>query len=538
MSTVQPATPEKVITTFQTGHGWTSSGATVTGSSLNFTGGNAPYGTQCARLVTNGLNADAILDGPIMGAPVDIRGKALRVTFRVNDYMKYVKLELHAGNGSGITNSYSWRFSNGEGAGAGWHYTRGGEWCSITLNFGDAVTNGTPDPTAINHFRITVQDNSTALTFDVNEVAIVENQKVYPNGVVTFCFDDQDATVWSAARPALDKYRFPATMFTIREYVGQSGYCTLDQLKTLERDHGWEVAAHADSATVHTASYTGVSDDVALSDMRKIRAWLAENGFKGKDHLAYPHGDYDADTIAQARKVFATARGTVRRTHHETLPPGDPHRVRCIEVLNTDTAATIQAEIDKCVAAGSWLTLLFHVVASPADGLTKYLPADFATIVDYVAASGAAVRTYGDAVTTSIQTAATRPVEKAMASCSASTDTPDSTTPALVPGMSLTFTSVGPACEYELAVEADIGVITGGTQIFIGSLYVDGVKQSRDIFTQAAGAMRVANRKTWKVAGLSPGRHTAEFRHAKNATGTAAFRVYAFASTIEVTRRS
>ena len=392
---VAPAQPRTVVTTFAAGHGWTASGSGLASANLNATTDPA-FGTQYAQITTLATGG-AILDSGVLATPLDTRNSALRLTFRVPHYLDLLNLYVYAGTGSSLADTYEFRYSNGEND-PGFQYTLGGEWATITLNWGDANTIGAPNRAKIDHFRISSVANNKTLVIDFNELAVIPQQNAFPNGVITFCFDDQDSTVWTAAAPILDKYRIPATIFTIKEFVAQTGYMTLDQLKTAERAKGWEVAAHAYATAVHTAAYTAVSPDVALRDMQQIRDWLTANGFKGRDHLAYPHGYYDKDVLKIARKVFMTARGTVRRTHHETLPPGDPHRVRCIEVFNTDTPAYIKAEIDKCVANKSWLTLLFHIIRTPASSLTAWTEADFADVVAYAAASGAALRTYGDAI--------------------------------------------------------------------------------------------------------------------------------------------
>lgn len=372
-----------------------------------------------------------------------------------------------------MADTYEFRYSNGEGD-PGFQYTLGEEWATITLNWGDATTIGNPNRAKIDHFRISSVGNNKPLVIGFNELAVVPEQNAFPKGVLTFCFDDQDATVFNAAAPILDKYRVPATIFTIKEFVGLPGYMTLDQLKTVERIKGWEIAAHAYATSVHTDACTAVTPEMALKDMRQIRDWLTANGFKGRDHLAYPHGYYNKDVLKLARQVFTTARGTVRRTRHETLPPGDPYRVRCLEIFNTDTVAYVKGEIDKCVANKSWLTLLFHIVRTPASALTSWTEADFAEVVAYAAASGAAIRNYGDAVREGIRRGAPQLVERVQTGIATPNHVvADSATAATVPGMSVTFTSNGITDVHQITVCLDVKA-DGGAATMIGTLRLDG----------------------------------------------------------------
>jgi len=528
---VAPAQPKTVVTTFAAGHGWTASGSGLGSADLNATD-NPAFGTQHARITTLATGG-AILDSGVLTTPLDARGCSLRLTFRVPHYLDLLNCFVYAGTGASLADTYEFRYSNGEND-PGFQYTLGGEWATITLNWADATTIGSPNRAKLDHFRISSVGNNKALMIDFNELAIVPDQNAYPKGVLTFCFDDQDTTVWSAAAPILDKYRVPATIFTIKDFVGQAGYMTLDQLKAVEREKGWEVAAHAYSTDVHTSAYTAVTPDVALKDMQQIRDWLTANGFKGRDHLAYPHGYYNKDVLKLARQVFTTARGTVRRTRHETLPPGDPYRVRCLEIFNTDTPAYVKGEIDKAVANKSWLILLFHIIRTPASALTSWTQADFADVVAYAAASGAAIRNYGDAVKEGVRKTAPQLLERVQTGIA----TPNhvvasSTTPATVPGMSVTFTSNSTTDIHQVTVCLDVKA-DGGAATMLGNLRLDGTTNAAGTLNfSAASATRTGATKKWTVTGLQPGTHTAEFQTAVAATPTTGFTVYA-SSTIEV----
>ena len=64
----------------------------------------------------------------------------------------------------------------------------------------------------------------------------------------------------------------------------------------------------------------------------------------------------------------------------------------------TTAVATVTAAIDKALATGTGLELLFHqIVPSGATGDTQYNLTGFAAVMDYIKASGIPVRTIRDA---------------------------------------------------------------------------------------------------------------------------------------------
>jgi peptidoglycan/xylan/chitin deacetylase (PgdA/CDA1 family) len=388
---IMRANPSKVLTIFASGHGWT------------LTNGGASSDLNATDFVTRGAQSAKVQSAGTTfiektgQTPIDASGQSFRVVFRLDSYSNLSAggVVLYAGDDT-FTNYYQWTIMNSEAA-AGWQLTRGGEWVTVDLSFADAVAVGTPNRGALTATRLRLAASSTRLAW-FNEVSLVPEQTLFPNGVVSLVFDDCDLTSYTNAAPVMDKHGFSGTMFAIRDVVDGAGSLTLEQLKSLERDRGWEVAAHCDTLATHQSAgggYVGLDSASQLADMRANRAWLAANGFKALDHMAYPHGDFDPGVLDNTRKVFATGRTTVRRTHHETLPPADPYRIRCIEVLNTDTPAGIQAEIDKAFTNRSWLILLFHTVGSTASSV-NWSTADFTTVVDYLKTKTIPVRNYGD----------------------------------------------------------------------------------------------------------------------------------------------
>ncbi len=227
--------------------------------------------------------------------------------------------------------------------------------------------------------------------------------------MISVCFDDSYASQWTMGMPKLAAYGYPATLFTIDEYIGSAGRLTLAQLKALHDRHGWEIGAHSDIAANHSASYTGLTATVLEADIQAQRAWQLARGLRGADGTAYPLGQFGATSDAAStmdivRKYFAYARTTHSRTT-ETFPPADRWRLRATSGISTFaggvtpsslTTATTGA-LDKCKANKSWLILVFHdIVTSGVAATSQILQSDYNAIIDAINTKGIPVVPIGN----------------------------------------------------------------------------------------------------------------------------------------------
>lgn len=381
--------PAAVVTTMQSGHGWTTNGTGIGSATLNDTS-DYVLGSQAAKVVSAG-NGNACQLRKLAGASVSATGRSVRLWIKVDDVTHVSTIVVYAGDTS-LANRYTWTI-DGAGSQSG-HWLKSGEWVAITLGWGDVTTTGAPNRAAITDWQVSLTDDAAGtVTMHVNGIALVpEPATAYPNGVLSFTFDDGWDSQYTEARKKLDQYAYPATAYLIADMIGAAGRMTLAQAQQLQDVNGWQVSGHAAADTVHGLTFTGVDAATAKADYIAMREWLLSNGFAGGDHLAWPLGAYDPSVLRAARRYWASARSIHDRTH-ETIPPADPLRLRCRTVTNTDTTTTIQTLIDNAYANRGWLIICFHKLVTTPTVSTEYAIASFGTIVDYVATKGIPVRT-------------------------------------------------------------------------------------------------------------------------------------------------
>lgn len=391
----------KMVTTFASGHGWTTGGADNVLKNLNDTS-DFVLGSQSAQVTSLTDGSTTVTFSKTGITAFDMTAKQFVVWVKVDDMSRLGGLTMRAG--SDITaNYYTLRVSGGAVTNS---ILNGGEWVPVTFSWADASTTGAPNRAAITALSLRSAQNGagTAHVVRYNGVAVVADPSaVFPNGVVSVTFDDNYIEVKTNAKPRLDLYGYPATCYVIQDTVGlDANHLSLADLQSFHDQAGWEVAGHSWTAASHnqTNGLTDLSSSQLAAEMALMKAWLLSNGFtRGADLFAHPKGQFNTTTEQVIGGFFSSQRMT---THFlaQTLPFFKP-RLGSMSVVATDSTASITAEIDKAYTNKTWLILTFHkIVASGASGTNEYDLANFNTVIDYLNTKGIAVRTVGQVLDT------------------------------------------------------------------------------------------------------------------------------------------
>ena len=393
--------PSTILTTLQTGHGWSNNaGSTLTTDTTDFI-----LGSQSVRITTGGAGAQANLSRTGMTS-FDARGKAIRLRFKVADVTNMAEIGCFLGS-SNFVNFYKWSIQvTGTSK-----FVQSGEWVVITLNWHDATTAGSPNRAALTDARFYVIDNSAGQV-QVNWQSfelIPDGSQLWPDGVISICFDDIYASQWTGGKPGLDARGWPATCHVIGDYVGNAGRLTLAQLQAMQDQSGWEIAGHANTGVNHSASYTGLTAAQLEADIRAQHSWLMAKGFRNVDGTAYPLGQFGLTSDAQSTRDIVRGHWGYARTTHgrtkETVQPADPWRLRAVSGISTFSGGyapsalttAVTGDIAKCKANRSWLILVFHdIVAGAPTATSQITQTDYDAILAAIAAAGIPVRTVSE----------------------------------------------------------------------------------------------------------------------------------------------
>lgn len=375
---------KEILTIWDAGHGWAKTspaGSTISDDTVNFQSGK-----QGLKLTST--TATCFAEKTM---PANVLNKSIEVVVWVTDPTKVVSLDILCSPTTSFTNYFA---SNILGS------TLKAGWNTITFLPYMFARLGSIPPTVdkfenIQKWRVKlvpVNGQSTDVTFD--RIQLVP--RTLTRGKVTLSFDDGHNTVFSEAKPAMDKYGLRGTAYVItNQHDGATpNRMTLAQLKTLDA-LGWDIASHTKNHKYLITDAPTVPQ--VTEELLSSKQWLIKNGFyRGSQHLATPGGQFTPAVLDEIKQYYSTHRTVMDGT--EYYPPADPYRLKIQNVLNTTTVATVKGWIDSAATNDEWLILLFHYFMSPADADTKVLPADFQAMIDYLAISNVDVVTMSEMV--------------------------------------------------------------------------------------------------------------------------------------------
>ena len=312
--------------------------------------------------------------------PLDLTGRFVSLWARVDDAARLVGAELVLASREGAFVVPIPVFADGP-----MNLLQSGQWVELTLGLGPARREGRPDRAAIERVEWRLAERGDAGPRVRGWVGGLAAHTLPPEGIVSLSFDDGYDEHFSVAAPVLAEHGLRATAYVMPDQVGQQGYMTLEQLHALQRNFGWDVAAH------HFTPLTEFPRDALPGILDGIQRWLAGNGFDaGRLHLAYPLGKHDAGILALVRDRFATAR--LASGGSETLPPMDPHRLRALNVVDSTPPETLVTAARRAREEREWLILMFHFLVDAPQRETEYAVGRFREAIAGIAGAGVAVR--------------------------------------------------------------------------------------------------------------------------------------------------
>lgn len=381
------------LTRFQSGHGWTQSGGTVDVNNTEI----VLLGSQDVK-GTGGVGTSFKIDSPnTIG--LDTTNRAVWALVYIDDQTTVSTVFAYLSNDNAFTNFYKIpvQITGPEVSTSGWKI--------LEFPWGAAVATGSPTRAGINKIRL--EFSPYGGTTPVARIGAVGHRLVnqYPNGVMSFCLDHCYLTHYTSARPKLDQYGYPATVYIIDNTVdsGQDtgGDLTSAQLQEMEHVHGWEISAHCTDYSTHVdiTTWTAAQLDAEFSAMR---SFLLSRGFKGSDQYASPSGFMSEAVSEAALTYFKGVRLAADGAGSAITGMYAPGKYRALPAIVFDSVlfpvATIKARMDIAKANGYWFIFVTHKQDPTTSAGQTISAADFASIVDYANSIGIAVRTVTDAM--------------------------------------------------------------------------------------------------------------------------------------------
>jgi peptidoglycan/xylan/chitin deacetylase (PgdA/CDA1 family) len=388
-----PRANKGIVSNMFAGHGWGAGPTTNATFNLDDTTDYA-LGDRCVTVTTDGTAASGYVQRT--GLNLDLTGKGLTFWVKATNMQSISSVSVTIGNSD--TYAPSWFAALPLTYGFKSPATEG-EWFAINLSPGNfGVNNGAPTRTGVTAIRVTLAGRAgmPAPTLKIGGLATYgDKSNNYPKGVVSLTFDDTWAAGYDAARK-MGQYAFPGTAYLIQSRVDDvaAGRLTMAQLRNMQDTYGWEIGAHCSVEEAHV-DWTQQTTAWVEAELATMKQWQTSNNFP-TETFAYPIGPFNADLARRTRKQYSSARSTYPSTNSPTRPHA--HRLSTYVIAASTTLASAKIYVDRVVANGGWLVLMFHNLVASAPTGNDWLKSDFDILVDYVAATGLPVATVGEVV--------------------------------------------------------------------------------------------------------------------------------------------
>ncbi|WP_057829994.1 polysaccharide deacetylase family protein [Colwellia sp. TT2012] len=204
------------------------------------------------------------------------------------------------------------------------------------------VSDSTPASTSISpkQFEVHLQylkDNNFKVLPLSELIESIKNQQALPDKSVAITFDDAYIDVLTQAKPLLDKFAFPYTIYVNPGIINRhennkaSPYLSWIQLKSLS-DEGVIIANHGYEHDSMLRLTEGVTQAQWLSQQTKLllkaETIIEENTGQSWRYFAYPYGEYDVAVQAWAKAndfvAFSQQSGAIDLSTDLTSVPRFP----------------------------------------------------------------------------------------------------------------------------------------------------------------------------------------------------------------------
>lgn len=389
------------ISTFQSGHGFTVENAVMKDDS-----DHSALGDQSVQIATNSPMAYAQITKT--GLVVNTSDRHIILWIRIENFgeqadatrvigNRIAAIELLLGT-PGFGSFFTLRtWINGESITPALN----GEWFPLRFDWAtySTLTADSPPRNGLTDLRlrfITSTNVSAASNLVVNVGGIgtvpVDSTR-FPNGVVSFTFDDAYADAYTQGKRILDKYGFAGTAYVISQHFGEVDRLTLGQARAMQEISGWEIGGHCLDVAAHDNRLASLSAADLEAEISGHKAWLRSNGFRGES-FAYPGGVFTQQIVEVVGRYFSSARTTSSQPFHNHPERLDPYLLTHCDSSVAGEVSAIKQRLNEAKANNLWLILTHHRISSSV-GLP---PSEFESIVDHAASIGIAVRTVQDVV--------------------------------------------------------------------------------------------------------------------------------------------
>jgi peptidoglycan/xylan/chitin deacetylase (PgdA/CDA1 family) len=199
---------------------------------------------------------------------------------------------------------------------------------------------------------------------------------------VIFSFDDGFSDLYTKVYPYLKLKNMRGNTFMITDNINGGGYCTAAQLQEMSANGSVMIGNHTNNHG-HLNWYDLATQTAMIKNGKDA---LTALGITTGDHLAYPFGDWDENTLTACANLGIKTARTVQNISYPLVSADQFLLLSSYPVVNTDTLASMKAVIDLAKSKGTTVWFQFHQIVDSPTTTYEWATADFRALVDYAKA--------------------------------------------------------------------------------------------------------------------------------------------------------
>lgn len=281
---------------------------------------------------------------------------------------------------------------------------RSGEWLQFGIGKGDLrnikLGNWIKSSPSFNWSKIdnikfvAQSEKGRNVTIDIKDFSLVHDQK---EGRAVVVFDDGWSSVLDAT-VSMNKYNMKGNIGVITSSVGKRNYLSLDNIKALQNEYGWNIVSHSSlhknavNEYVNNNNLSGLDNDV--SDALQ---YLIQNDINSAPNwYIYPDGSTDGAVKKVISKYYKFGRATTNVP--ELFPFAEPLEVGVFPIYSDRTKPIdVHNAVSDAIKYKQTIFLMFHKISKEAPSVfTETSLNDFDTIVEDINKQGIKVVTLSE----------------------------------------------------------------------------------------------------------------------------------------------
>ena len=279
-----------------------------------------------------------------------------------------------------------------------------GQWIQFGVAKGDLrrdalggwyISGGNFDWSKIDNVKVLITSKAEkTVIVNIKDFSVVSDQD---GSYAVIVFDDGWSSILDAAR-IMNNNGLKGNVGIVTNSVGTKRYLTIDELKMLQNEYGWNIANHTSLHKDAVKTYIETNNEKGFEDdLTGALKYLIRNDINSAPNwFIYPDGSRDSILDQVVGKYYKFARSTIAAP--ESSPFANPFSVATLPVYSDDTEPIdVHNAVSDAIKYKQTLFIMFHKISQGEPVThTEYSLSKFESIIKDIIDQGISVVTFSE----------------------------------------------------------------------------------------------------------------------------------------------